>query len=157
MSKQRRDSGWDFPGVNTREYTHGLHQYPAMMIPQVARRLVGMVDSSAKWLFDPFCGTGTSLVEGAIAGFSVCGTDLNPLARLISEVKTREYEIGALQQVENTLHGMLHNLSEVAISHRFDKLLSEEKERWQSWFPEETLVDIGRLVGAISIPRISIF
>jgi len=120
-----------------------------MMIPQVARKLIGMVNPYSKWLFDPFCGTGTSLVEGALADFSVCGTDLNPLARLISNVKTRDYDMDALQQSENRLQNMLKELSEVEISQSFNQLLEEEREKWNSWFPEETLVEIGQLTGAI--------
>ncbi|MCS7210787.1 MAG: hypothetical protein NZ844_04060, partial [Chloroherpetonaceae bacterium] len=35
----------------------------------------------------PYCGSGTTLVEGFVRGINVAGTDLNPLARLISEAK----------------------------------------------------------------------
>lgn len=34
------DESWDFKKANTKEYTHCFHAYPAMMIPQVARRLI---------------------------------------------------------------------------------------------------------------------
>ena len=34
-----------------------------MMIPQVARRLIDKYGKKSKLLFDPYCGTGTSLVE----------------------------------------------------------------------------------------------
>ncbi len=94
---------------------------------------------------DPFCGTGTSLVEGALADFSVCGTDLNPLARLISNVKTRDYDMDALQQSENRLQNMLKDLSEVEISQSFNHLLEEDREKWNSWFSEETLLEIVQL------------
>ncbi len=43
-------------------------------------------------MFDPYCGSGTSLVEANLAGVDSIGTDLNPLARLISRVKTRLIE-----------------------------------------------------------------
>jgi tRNA G10 N-methylase Trm11 len=76
---------WDFRGEDTKEYTHCFHIYPAMMIPQIARRLIELYGKDADFLFDPYCGTGTSLVEGRLAGMSVAGTDLNPTARLISK------------------------------------------------------------------------
>lgn len=44
--------------------------------------------SNARLMFDPYCGTGTSLVEGLVRGIDVVGTDLNPLARLIAQAKT---------------------------------------------------------------------
>lgn len=81
-------SDWTFNGASTRELTHCYHDYPARMIPQVAGKLLDMFASEAELLFDPYCGTGTSLVEGLIRGINVAGTDLNPLARLIAQAKT---------------------------------------------------------------------
>lgn len=79
---------WTFNGASTRDLTHCYHDYPAKMIPQVAGRLLDTFGTDAKTLFDPYCGTGTSLVEGMIRGIDVIGTDLNPLARLIARAKT---------------------------------------------------------------------
>jgi DNA modification methylase len=79
---------WTFLGADTRQLTHCYHDYPARMIPQVAGKLLDQFGSGARLLFDPYCGTGTSLVEGLVRGLTVVGTDLNPLARLISTAKT---------------------------------------------------------------------
>ena len=38
------DSNWDFRGENTKYYTHCFHNYPAIMIPQIARRLIRMYE-----------------------------------------------------------------------------------------------------------------
>lgn len=78
---------WDYRTADTKQLTHGIHPYPAMMIPQVAQRLVGTYGDEGT-LFDPYCGSGTTLLEGMLAGMSAVGTDLNPLARLIARVKT---------------------------------------------------------------------
>ncbi len=80
-------SDWTFNGAATRDLTHCYHDYPARMIPQIARRLTELFGNGVGTLFDPYCGTGTSLVEGRIRGFDVVGTDLNPLARLIAAGK----------------------------------------------------------------------
>lgn len=79
---------WTFNGSSTREYTHVYHDYPARMIPQIARKLINNYGNNSKVLFDPYCGTGSSLVEGMLSGLNVVGTDLNPLARLIATAKT---------------------------------------------------------------------
>lgn len=79
---------WTFKGASTRELTHCYHDYPARMIPQVAGNILDLFGCDAKLLFDPYSGTGTSLVEGTIRGINVVGTDLNPLARLIAKAKT---------------------------------------------------------------------
>jgi len=86
--KKYRDETWDFRTANTKQYTHCFHSYPAMMIPQVAGRILDEFGDNAKILFDPYCGTGTSLVEANIRGINGIGTDINPLARLIVKVKT---------------------------------------------------------------------
>lgn len=79
---------WTFNGQPTRELTHCYHDYPARMIPQIASKLLDLYGGNAVLMFDPYCGTGTSLVEGFIRGINVIGTDLNPLARLIASSKT---------------------------------------------------------------------
>ncbi len=79
---------WTFNGASTRELTHCYHDYPARMIPQIAEKLIDLYGRGAKMLFDPYCGTGTSLVEGVIRGIDVIGTDINPLAGMIAQAKT---------------------------------------------------------------------
>jgi len=86
--KKYRDESWDFRTANTKQYTHCFHSYPAMMIPQVAARILNEFGKNANLLFDPYCGTGTSLVEANLKGINAVGTDINPLARLIAKVKT---------------------------------------------------------------------
>ena len=57
---------WTFNGAATRELTHCYHDYPARMIPQVAGKLLEMFGADANLLFDPYCGSATSLVEGMV-------------------------------------------------------------------------------------------
>lgn len=96
VEKKIDDSSWDFRTANTKENTHCYHNYPAMMIPQVANRLISEYGKNTKYLFDPYCGTGTSLVEASLRGINSIGTDINPLARLIAETKTSIIETQVL-------------------------------------------------------------
>jgi len=91
-----KDYSWDFRDSDTKEFTHCFHAYPAMMIPQIARRLLQKYGASAKTLFDPYCGSGTSLVEANMEDMNAIGTDLNPLARLIAKSKTTPIDIQTL-------------------------------------------------------------
>lgn len=84
------EEDWDYATADTKTHTHGFHTYPAMMIPQVARRLIRMYGQPGQTLLDPFCGSGTSLVEARLAGLNSYGIDLNPLAVLIARVKTTD-------------------------------------------------------------------
>jgi len=83
---------WDFRTADTKEGTHVIHSYPAMMIPQVARRLIERLrhlhGGQATTLLDPFCGAGTVLVEAARQGLEAWGNDLNPLALKIAQTRT---------------------------------------------------------------------
>lgn len=85
---------WDFKTANTKTYSHGYHSYPAMMIPQLVNEFLDIVMENNKItnVFDPFMGSGTTLVEGLVHGLDVIGTDLNPLSRMISKVKTTVIE-----------------------------------------------------------------
>jgi DNA modification methylase len=73
----------------SRAHVHGFHSYPARMHPTTARRLVEGLSVRGGVVLDPFCGSGTVLVEGRIAGRRVVGVDANPLAVELSWLKTR--------------------------------------------------------------------
>ena len=94
MYIRKVDDSWSFKNADTKEFTHCYHSYPAMMIPQVARTLINEYKPEGHFdlLFDPYMGSGTSLVEASIVGVNSIGTDLNPLARLMSKVKTTHYD-----------------------------------------------------------------
>jgi SAM-dependent methyltransferase len=71
--------------------THPFHTYPARMHPATARALVDITLGGAApdaLLVDPFCGSGTTLVEARFAGIHAIGCDLSPLAVLIAKAKT---------------------------------------------------------------------
>jgi SAM-dependent methyltransferase len=71
------------------ELTHGFHTYPARMHAQVARVLVQAFGAPGARVLDPFCGSGTTLIEASRRGLSATGVDLNPLALRVAEVKCR--------------------------------------------------------------------
>jgi hypothetical protein len=71
-----------------RAHVHGFHSYPARMHPATAARMVRGLSGEGATVLDPFCGSGTVLVEGMIAGRKMIGTDLNPLAVRLASLKT---------------------------------------------------------------------
>lgn len=67
-------------------------QYPAMMVAEVQRTVLGIVRACAPAidnLVDPFVGSGTTLTEAMRLGMSAYGQDINPLAVLVATVSTR--------------------------------------------------------------------
>ena len=68
------------------------------MIPEVARNIISEHTSKGDFVLDPFCGSGTSLLEANIAGLNAFGSDLNPLACLIARVKTTLIDTDMLEE-----------------------------------------------------------
>ena len=66
-----------------RDRIHGVHPYPCKFPPDTARQYLepGLI------VLDPFCGSGTTLLEAALSGSCVRGFDCNPIAVLISRFK----------------------------------------------------------------------
>ena len=79
---------WDFAEISPAYLVHGLHPYPARMHPHIPRRLLAMFGERHAIVADPFCGSGTALVESMLAGMDAVGVDTNPLACLITKAKT---------------------------------------------------------------------
>lgn len=81
----------DLDAITTREkqaLTHNIHPYPAKYIPQIPGSLIDYLCIPAySIVMDPFCGSGTTLLEAAIRGHNAIGTDSNPIATLISRTK----------------------------------------------------------------------
>ena len=135
LTKKFRDETWDFRTADTKRYTHCFHPYPAMMIPQVAGRILDEFGKNSKLLFDPYCGTGTSLVEANLRGINAIGTDINPLARLIAKVKTTIIPL-------NKLDLYLKNFKDFIFSLRFTSIKNDiiipRFKNIDYWFKKET-------------------
>ena len=99
----RDDEDWDFAGEDTQYLTHGMHPYPAKMIPQIARRLLDRYAHPKDIVLDPFCGSGGVLVEARLAHMSSVGIDINPLACLLARVKSTPFDPRSLKDHWKTL------------------------------------------------------
>lgn len=82
--------GWEYADADTSQHVHGLHPWPARMIPQVANRIIREWSNEQDTVLDPFCGSGSVLVEALLNSRNAVGVDINPLAYLISKVKTTQ-------------------------------------------------------------------
>lgn len=104
---------WDFKDSDVREYTHGIHNYPAMMVCPISRNIIRLVKEvhPIETIFDPFTGSGTVLVEAMLAGINtVYGNDINPLALFLSNVKTTKLDITLLQQEVQSLLSRINDV-----------------------------------------------
>ena len=122
------------------DWTHWLHWYPAKMFHRIPRQILQAVPpATSNVLLDPFCGSGTVLLEGAISGYQVIGIDVNPIARLISRVKTtpiapkrlRRYRAGVFARV------------------RSDNFMPPPDPVLDYWFKPEARAALARLARAV--------
>ncbi len=95
--------------------THGFHSYPARLHPATARVLAELLAHHSPKntvLVDPFCGSGTTLVEARAAGMRAVGTDLNPLAVLVARAKTWTVP----QRQRNAMRDLGHEIAGQALA-----------------------------------------
>jgi DNA modification methylase len=70
-----------------RGHVHGFHSYPARLHPDIPRALVPALCPAGGAVLDPFCGSGTVLVEARLAGRMAIGVDANPIAIRLADLK----------------------------------------------------------------------
>jgi DNA modification methylase len=68
-------------------HLHGFHAYPARLHPRTARHLIEGLTQPGQSVLDPFCGSGTVLLEARIMGRASVGLDANPLAVALTSLK----------------------------------------------------------------------
>jgi SOS regulatory protein LexA len=136
------DYSWDFRGEKTKSYTHGIHIYPAMFIPQVARRLLETYSKKGDTICDIFCGSGTALVESNLLGRNAYGIDLNPLALFIAHAKTTPINPQKLTK------------EYIALLDRIEKIKDKEIQKpdfnnIDFWFKEKIIIKLAKIKKAI--------
>ncbi|RYZ05123.1 MAG: hypothetical protein EOO73_21190 [Myxococcales bacterium] len=101
-ASQALSHAFDVAATETAELAdvHGFHSYPARMHPLTAARLVEALSRGGETVLDPFCGSGTVLVEARRQGRRGLGYDVNPLSRELTWLKTLAPEDAWVAQLE---------------------------------------------------------
>lgn len=137
---------------STRYSAHGLHEYRGKFNPQMVRAIGNLIGlGEGDWLLDPFCGSGTSLLEAAHIGWNAVGTDINPLGVLIANAKVSAFKSDPVQ-LEGSAEALIKQLSR-NVPHRFSSAWREvlpNGDYLEEWFPAPVLAQLAFIAHSIS-------
>lgn len=90
--------------------THFLHPYPGKLLLHIPYFFLSntILSKPGDKVFDPFCGSGTVLLEAILSERSAIGFDSNPLAVLISKAKTTPLDLNQLESEKDSLRKRLN-------------------------------------------------
>lgn len=96
----------------TQYLVHTFHQYKGRFYPQLVKALLNYSKiGKAAVVLDPFCGSGTMLVECFLQGIDSIGVDLNPLACFISRVKISTMKLEEINDLKAEINDLLEDVA----------------------------------------------
>lgn len=135
---------WDFENAQSNNGPHQIHPYPAKFISSIPSKLIDLFhpgDDST--VFDPFCGSGTTLVEAVRKNIPAVGIDLHPLATLISTVKTTPLPSGFWDEVKEVIVDAQMNVQN-------EKYIIPKIPRLDHWFEKDIQIALSSLIERIN-------
>lgn len=136
--------------------THGIHAYKGKFYPQLARCLFNLAKvNPGSSILDPFCGSGTVLLEGYLNGFNAVGFDLNPIAIKIANAKTGILKLDPVI-VDKLISLLITEVENAQPTIEYSKTFQKESiPELESWFPKKVLEKLASIINKINeIPNI---
>lgn len=124
--------------------THNLHPYPAKFIPQIPNEIISKLTDPGDWILDPFCGSGTTLVESTLLGRHSVGTDVNPLSCKISSAKVSRFTAAQLVDLNSLLSVVAEPSALARIPARLPEFFGRDK-----WFSPTSQRELAALLNII--------
>ncbi|WP_448587561.1 DNA methyltransferase [Thermocrinis sp.] len=131
--KRLREPSLDFRDIQASSGIYSIHPYPAVFHFMLVRHLLLKFSEEESLVFDPFCGSGVCAGECLKLNRNFVGYDVNPLAILISKVRTTPLDT---KKLRTTLNELLN--SEV----KFEVV---NFPNIHYWFDEEIIVELSDL------------
>ena len=128
--------------------THGLHQFKGKFYPQLVKSLINISDAPlGSRLLDPYCGSGTTLLEGMLNGYNAYGCDYNPLSAKISHAKTSILSVPR-SVVDLSIRTILDRLSRqrAPLPETLDQFHGNIHDELFNWFPLPVLYKLNWLL-----------
>lgn len=124
----------ELPQAQRTKHVHSLHPYLGKFIPQLVEVFLQRYFSRGERIYDPFMGSGTTLVEAHAFGADSVGCDISAFNCLLAGVKTARYSLGEL---ELSLRGALED----ARRHEGDGA-NEATEWLERWYAPRALGEL---------------
>lgn len=128
-------------------YTHNFFPYPAKFPPEPIKEHILKYTEENDTILDPFCGSGTVLVEAMLHNRNAIGIDLNPVSALISKAKSRLYKNEDLLTLKNILVE-LENILQVRDMWVFNSVNDSDIPNYKNrelWFKENMLYEMAAI------------
>mgnify|MGYP001045520363 CR=1 FL=1 len=87
----------ELPEHERTRHVHRLHPYLGKFVPQIVEVFLRKFFRPGDVVYDPFCGSGTTLVEANAYGVRAIGCDIGAFNCLLTRVKTGVYDMHRLQ------------------------------------------------------------
>lgn len=127
----------DLPEYQRTKHVHRLHPYLGKFIPQLVEIFLRKYKPAL--VYDPFAGSGTTLVEANALGIDSIGTDISAFNVLLSKVKTDDYDIPKLEKETYEILNRLNTYkSRFSNDEKVNKVFSTKNEYIQKWFAPNT-------------------
>ncbi len=149
MFKTEKEIIFNFDEEDTTYLTHSLHPYPAKFPPQLPKKILESYSVKGQTVLDPFCGSGTTLIEARIFGANAIGVDVNGLSVLLSQVKATPLSKEQLANIENFIVEMERTIFEWNFNGR-PNITVKEIEGRDHWFQKNVSEEITFLLNKIS-------
>lgn len=133
LSQRVEDLEWDFVEEDTQYLTHSIHRYSGKFIPQIARQTIELLSEPGDTILDPYCGSGTTLLEATLTARRSVGIDMNPVAVLISKVKNTVIDEQYLRRFQQRL---LENIARIPDAYSGQTTLADLSDEFGAHSPD---------------------
>lgn len=129
----------DLPEHIRTKHVHRLHPYLGKFIPQLVE--IFLRKYKPRCVYDPFCGSGTTLVEANALGIDSIGCDISAFNCLLSKVKTNRYNISLLKdEIYDVLDNFCRVRDELPLFNKgigFSDIKDTNNHYLKTWYAEK--------------------
>ena len=126
---------------NPNNYTHGMFKYPCKFIPEIPRWGIKKYSKNKSTVvFDPFSGSGTTLLEANINGLNAYGTEIDDVAKLIIKVKTTRLDNNQINELDKIFEEI------ISVIYREDTIAYKPLiNNLEHWFQIDAINQLGKM------------